>query len=59
MAKIVAVVSTQRDKIAGGAPIFLASDSAERQKLAFELEKILDAMAHELDEETIILVNHH
>lgn len=58
MAKIVAVVTTNRDRVAGGAPIFIVDDAAEQQKVSFSLEKILDANAHDLKNGTIILVKH-
>jgi hypothetical protein len=58
MAHIVAVVTTQRDKVGGGAPIFIALDDAEQQKTAFTLEKIMDATAHDLRNGTLILVKH-
>jgi hypothetical protein len=58
MAQIVAVVTTQRDKVGGGAPIFIAQDDAEQQKTAFTLEKIMDATAHDLRNGTMILVKH-
>ncbi|CAM3124751.1 capping complex subunit for YIEGIA [Paenibacillus lupini] len=59
MAKIIAVVSLEPDKIGGGAPIFIAPDEAAMQQTAFLLEKILDASAHDLKNGTIIIVNHH
>lgn len=55
---IKAVVTTKRDKVAGGAPIFIVEDYDRMQKTAFLLEKILDAMAHELNEETMLIVKH-
>jgi hypothetical protein len=58
MAQIVAVVTTDREKVAGGAPIFIVSDEAERQKVAFTLEKMLDCMAQDLNNGTMILVRH-
>jgi hypothetical protein len=58
MAQIVAVVTTDREKVAGGAPIFIVSDEAERQKVAFTLEKMLDCIAQDLKNGTMILVRH-
>jgi hypothetical protein len=58
MAQIVAVVTTERDKVGGGAPIFIVSDEVERQKIAFSLEKMLDAIAQDLKNGTMILVRH-
>jgi hypothetical protein len=58
MAQIVAVITTNREKVAGGAPIFIVSDEAERQKVAFALEKMLDCIAQDLSNGTMILVRH-
>jgi hypothetical protein len=55
---ILAVVTIDRHQVAGGAPIFYASSEDELQQLAFTLEKIMDAMAHTLNERTMILVKH-
>jgi hypothetical protein len=53
-----AIVTTDRNKVGGGAPIFIVQDDAEQQEVAFSLEKILDANAHDLKNGTIILVKH-
>ncbi|WP_248925407.1 capping complex subunit for YIEGIA [Paenibacillus hamazuiensis] len=58
MSKIVAVVTADRDKVGGGAPIFIAGDDAEKEQLAFLLEKILDASAHDMKNGTFIIVKH-
>lgn len=58
MAKIVAVVSTNPNHVSGGVPIFIANTENEREKVAFSLEKILDASAHDLVNGSIILVDH-
>jgi hypothetical protein len=55
---ILAIVSTSSESIAGGAPIFIVKDEKEMQKKLFLLENILDAMAHELDESTYVVVRH-
>jgi len=57
-ANIAAVVALQSEQVAGGAPIFVTKSKEEQQQIAFTLEKILDAAAHELDNGTIILVHH-
>jgi hypothetical protein len=58
MARIVAVVVTDSSKAAGGgAPILIAKDTDEQKSMAFLLEKILDAMAHDLKNGTMILVD--
>ncbi|MDF2713319.1 MAG: hypothetical protein K0R28_244 [Paenibacillus sp.] len=58
MGKILAVVSTKREKVGGGAPIFIVETEKEQQDVAFLLEKILDGNAHDLKNGTLILVNH-
>jgi len=59
LANIVAVVSIHSDEVMGGAPIFIAPDTGKLEEIAFLLEKILDASAHDLKNGTIILVDHH
>ncbi|MFE5317155.1 hypothetical protein ACFQ88_00465 [Paenibacillus sp. NPDC056579] len=58
MGKIMAIVTANRDQVAGGAPIFIVHNAEEQQKVAFKLEKILDASAHDLENGTLILVDH-
>lgn len=60
MGQIMAVVATEanRQTVAGGAPIFIANDADHQQKVAFKLEKILDASAHDLENGIVILVKH-
>lgn len=56
--KIMAVVTMNMDHVAGGAPIFFARDEEEREKLALYLSKTLDAMVHDLENGTYIIVRH-
>lgn len=58
MSKILAIVTTNREAVAGGAPIFITSDSEEQKKTAFLLEKILDASVHDLKNGQFIVVDH-
>lgn len=58
MGNIVAVVTLDRQKVGGGAPIFIAETTDEFQKLSFRLEKILNATAHDMQNGTMILVKH-
>jgi hypothetical protein len=58
MSKIVAVIVTDPNQVAGGAPIIIAKEEEEKKKVAFTLEKILDATAHDLKNGMIILVDH-
>ncbi|GAA0369621.1 capping complex subunit for YIEGIA [Bacillus horti] len=56
---ILAIVTTSEQNIkGGGAPVFIVKDHDEIQHKIFLLENILDAMGHELDEQTFILVKH-
>ncbi|GAX89705.1 capping complex subunit for YIEGIA [Effusibacillus lacus] len=55
---ILAVITTARDKVGGSSPIFYANDPKELQSTAFTLEKILDGIAHEVTQETMIIVRH-
>lgn len=59
MAKIVAIVTTEHEKVAGGAPIIVEPDMEKREQTAFLLEKILDASVHDLKNGCLILVSHH
>ena len=56
--KILAIITTKRDLVAGGAPIFITENKDELEDRAFLLEKIMDAMAHQLNESTYIIVKH-
>lgn len=58
MGKIIAVITPDSSAIAGGAPIFIAEAEEERKKLAFRLEKILDASVHDLGNGLFIVVDH-
>ena len=56
--RILAVITTQPDLVSGGAPIFIGSDESECVKIAGSLSRILDAMAHQLENGTLIIVSH-
>lgn len=56
--KILAVVTLDMDRVAGGAPIFYAANEDEREKTARYLARILDAMVHDLENGTYIIVAH-
>lgn len=54
---IVAVITTNQGNIkGGGAPFFITSDRDALQKASLTLEKIMDASAHEVNEDTIVIV---
>ncbi|MCC3355935.1 capping complex subunit for YIEGIA [Bacillus sp. REN16] len=57
--KIIAIITTKLENVlAGGAPVFLAKDAEALQKTSSTLEKTLDASAHEVDQDTMIIVAH-
>lgn len=56
-AAIVAIVTTKPENLAGGGtPVFKTRDHSELQKISLTIEKIMDASAHEVDTDTIIIV---
>ncbi|MBL0387810.1 hypothetical protein JJB07_14305 [Tumebacillus sp. ITR2] len=55
---ILALVTTKKDSVGGSCPIFYCQDDADLQKTSLYLEKILDAMAHEVKPGVMILVKH-
>jgi hypothetical protein len=55
---ILAIITIDRERIAGGAPIFIVDSLEDQQATAFKLEKILDATAHDLQNGTMIIVKH-
>ena len=56
-AEIVAVITMKPEAIqGGGAPVFIVKDQKELQKISMTLEKIMDASAHEIDTDTLIIV---
>lgn len=54
---ILAVVTADMTMVAGGAPIFLGRDDRECQQIASSLSRILDSMAHSLENGTYIIVS--
>ncbi|WP_027093671.1 capping complex subunit for YIEGIA [Cohnella thermotolerans] len=56
MVKIMAVVTTEKESVGGGAPLFYARDKEEMQELAHLLEKLLNAAAHQLNEHSFLIV---
>ncbi len=55
---ILAVVTLDMKMVAGGAPIFYATDEESREKTAGYLSRILDATVHDLENGTYIIVSH-
>jgi hypothetical protein len=55
---ILAVCTTEPTSVGGSGPIFFCKDEEELQQVSLYLEKILDAMAHQVRPGTMILVKH-
>lgn len=55
---ILAVITTNEQKIAGGAPIFICRDKEELEYTAANLEAIIDGIAHALSDDLFIIVKH-
>jgi len=55
---IAAVVTMNQSSLkCGSAAIFIVDNKDSLQKISSRLEKILDASAHEIDEQTMIIVS--
>ncbi|GIO22610.1 hypothetical protein [Oceanobacillus sp. J11TS1] len=55
---ILAVITTQKEQVAGGAPIFICESQKELDFFSANLEAILDGIAHRLSDEVYIIVKH-
>ena len=55
---ILAVISLKKDLVSGGAPIFFVRNEEEMETIAGYLAKILDAMVHDLENGTYVVVRH-
>ncbi len=54
-----AIVTLDKSKLmTGGAPIFIAADEKEREKVASYLGRILNAQVHDLENGIYIVVRH-
>ncbi|KIL41530.1 hypothetical protein SD70_06575 [Gordoniibacillus kamchatkensis] len=58
MSKIVAVITVDKEQIAGGAPIFIVRSREEQEQVAFALEKIMNANAHDLKNGLMVIIDH-
>jgi len=57
--EVVYIIADDRNKVvAGGAPILIAPEPRERERLALYLSRILNAMVHDLENGVLILVRH-
>jgi carbamate kinase len=58
-ATIIAIITTKQENLSGGGvPVFITKSKEALQKVSGTLEKTLDASAHEVDEDTMIIVAH-
>ncbi len=56
---ILAIITKEKEQVrGGGAPVFIATNDEELQRTAFLLEKILDGIAHDLENGSMIIVKH-
>lgn len=56
-AAIVAVITTKEVMIkSGGAPVFIVESEEALQHISLTLEKIMDASAHEVTKDTMVIV---
>ncbi|MCL4426264.1 MAG: hypothetical protein M1299_12300 [Firmicutes bacterium] len=57
--EVIYIIADDKDKVvAGGAPILIAPEEVERERLALYLSRILNAMVHDLENGVLILVKH-
>lgn len=51
-----AIVTTKKESVSGGmAPVFIAEDDQERERIAMWLSRITNAIVHDLHNGTLIL----
>ncbi|MBM7569815.1 capping complex subunit for YIEGIA [Aquibacillus albus] len=55
---VLSVITTNKEKIDGGAPIFICDSKNEMDKIAANLEAILDGISHALSDDLYIIVKH-
>ncbi|AKM19451.1 hypothetical protein NSQ51_10055 [Geobacillus sp. FSL K6-0789] len=55
---ILAVITINGEAVAGGAPIFVCRTKEEMERIAANLEAILDGIAHELSDGLLVIVKH-
>ncbi|ARA99344.1 MULTISPECIES: capping complex subunit for YIEGIA [Geobacillus] len=55
---ILAIITTNAENVAGGAPIFVCRTKEEMEQIATNLEAILDGIAHELSDGLFVIVKH-
>lgn len=55
---ILAIITTNKEKVSGGAPIFICENKDELEKVGANLEAIIDGICHALSDELYIIVKH-
>ena len=55
---VLSVITTNKQKIDGGAPIFICETKEEMENVAANLEAIIDGIAHRLSDELYVIVKH-
>jgi hypothetical protein len=55
---ILATITTNSNKVTAGASIFICENKEEMDKIAANLEAILDGISHALSDELYIIVKH-
>lgn len=55
---ILAIITMDKTKVDGGAPIFICKTKEELEMVAANLEAITDGIAHALGDELFIIVKH-
>ncbi|WP_096270471.1 capping complex subunit for YIEGIA [Paucisalibacillus globulus] len=55
---VLAIITMNKAKVSGGAPIFICENMDELHKTAANLEAITDGIAHALSDELFIIVKH-
>ncbi|MEW6621597.1 MAG: hypothetical protein AB1420_00450 [Bacillota bacterium] len=56
---LLAIVTTSIEKVrGGGAPVFLAKDEEEMEKLSLTMSRIFQAMVHDLENGVYLLYRH-
>ena len=55
---ILATITTNKEKVLPGSPIFVCHSKDEMDKIAANLEAILDGISHALSDELYIIVKH-
>ena len=56
--EVLAIVTTNRNKVARGTTVFYAENAAELERTARLLARVLAAAVHDLDNECLVLVRH-